>query len=257
MTSTSAPTKTMLITGAAKRIGHALALDFAGRGWRIGVHYLTAADEARALVGQITSAGGDACLLEADLADIDAPARVVRTCHDKLGPITCLINNASVFEPDDIATVTPDSWAAHIDTNLRAPVFLAQSFARQLPDNWDGNIINMLDQRVWKPTPQFLSYTASKSALYDLTRTLAQAFAPRIRVNAVGPGPTLRNKRQSKQDFQRQIDATLLQRGTTPEEIGACIEFILSARSMTGQMIALDGGQHLAWQTGDTGNIRE
>jgi NAD(P)-dependent dehydrogenase (short-subunit alcohol dehydrogenase family) len=254
---TGAHPQTVLITGAAKRIGRAIALDFAAAGWRVAIHHRKSAREAQTLKDEIEQTGGRALAVACDLGDIEALEPMVLTCVEQLGPVTCLINNASVFEPDDILTVTPDSWANHIGTNLTAPIFLAQSFAQALPADMPGNIINMLDQRVWKLTPQFLSYTTSKTALFTTTTTLAQALAPQIRVNAIGPGPTLANKRQTERDFQAQVEGTPLKRATGIDEITACIRFILDSPSLTGQMIAPDGGQHLAWQTPDISGMRE
>jgi len=174
-----------------------------------------------------------------------------------LGGLSGLINNASIFEPDEVGAITTQSWARHQDTNLRAPVMLAQAFARQLAEGAHGNIINIIDQRVWKLTPKFFSYTASKSALWTVTRTLAQALAPRIRVNAIGPGPALPNIRMDEEDFAKQSRLTLLGRGTSPAEISAAVKFILSQPALTGQMIVLDGGQHLVWQTPDITEVNE
>ena len=170
-----------------------------------------------------------------------------------LGPVTCLVNNASAFEPDTIATVTRASWDTHMETNLRAPLVLTQAFARALPSGAAGNVINILDQRVWNPTPYFLSYTVGKAGLWMLTKTLALALAPAIRVNAIGPGPTLPSERQSAEHFARQQRNTPLRRGPQPEEIGRAARFILDSPSLTGQMIALDGGQHLGWATPESG----
>lgn len=156
-----------------------------------------------------------------------------------------------MFRDDDLANLDPTQWNAQFAVNLRAPVFLAKAFAAELPAATAGNIVNIIDQRVWKPTPRYFSYTASKLALWDATRTLAQALAPRIRVNAIGPGPVIKNAHQTDEEFQAQCEATILGRGTSPQEIAAAIRFILNAPAMTGQMIALDGGQHLAWQTPD------
>jgi NAD(P)-dependent dehydrogenase (short-subunit alcohol dehydrogenase family) len=187
----------------------------------------------------------------------EAPQQIIDDAVEALGPLTCLINNASRFEPDEADTVTIDGWDRHLDTNLRAPVFLSQAFAAQLPTGEQGNIINIIDQRVWKLNPTFFSYTASKSALWTVTRTLAQSLAPRIRVNAIGPGPALPNVRMNDDDFAKQASLTLLQRGTSPEEISAALLFILSAPALTGQMIVLDGGQHLVWQTPDVTDVNE
>ncbi|HWB46624.1 MAG TPA: SDR family oxidoreductase [Hyphomicrobiaceae bacterium] len=240
------PHETVLITGAARRIGRTLALDFAARGWRVGLHCRTAAD-ADGLAKDIGAAGGICAVLDADLAQISQVRDLVPRCAAALGPPTCLINNAATFAFDDIATLDPAAWDAQLAVNLKAPVFLAQALAAHLPAGAAGNIINMIDQRVLKPTPLFFSYGASKAALWSVTRTLAQALAPRIRVNAIGPGPALRSAYQTEEEFRRQCEATILGRGTSPQEIAAAVRFILDAPALTGQMIALDGGQHLAW----------
>ncbi len=245
--STVGPLGAVLVTGAAKRIGRAIALDFARAGWAVAVHYRQSRAEAEATVAEIARAGGRATTLQADLAREAETDALVRRATEALGPLTCLVNNASAFDNDRIDTVTRASWDAHMETNLRTPLVLSQAFARQLPPETDGNIVNLLDQRVWNPTPYFLSYTVSKVGLWALTRTLALALAPRIRVNAIGPGPTLPSPRQTAEQFARQCAAMPLGRGTTPEEICAALRFILSAPAMTGQMIALDGGQHLGW----------
>lgn len=250
MTKTS-PANNVLITGAAKRIGRAIALDFARQGWGVGVHFHRSAKPAQDLVAEIEALGGRAIALKADLADPSTLNALVTTAGMQLGSLTALINNASLFAPDDMSTLTPETWAAHMDINLRAPLFLSQAFAAQLPEGSEGAIVNMLDQRVWRLTPRFLSYTVAKSGLWTLTQTLAQALAPHIRVNGIGPGPTLSNDRQSEADFQAQTSATLLQKGPTLDEICTAVRFILASPSLTGQMIALDGGQHLAWETPD------
>ena len=242
---------TALITGAAKRIGRAIALDLAHAGLRVAVHYNSSDRDAAKTVEDIQIAGGTAVALKADLSDMDAVRALVPACKEMLGAPTCLINNASLFEQDSISTLTDESFHQHLRINLRAPIFLAQAFAENLPDEDEGTIINILDQRVWKHTPEYFSYTLAKSALWTATRTLAQGLAPGIRVNAIGPGPALANARQSAENFSRQQEATILQRGPEPEEICAAVRFILDAPSMTGQMIALDGGQHLAWRTAD------
>jgi NAD(P)-dependent dehydrogenase (short-subunit alcohol dehydrogenase family) len=247
----------VLITGAARRIGRRIALDLARDGWAVAIHCNASLSEAAALKSEIEAGGGRSVIVQGDLAQADVPDRLVREAGSALGPLSCLVNNASRFEPDEAGSVTLDSWAAHLDTNLRAPVFLSQSFAAQLPGDAPGNIINIIDQRVWRLTPKFFSYTASKSALWTVTRTLAQALAPRIRVNAIGPGPALPNVRMDEEDFARQTRLTLLKRGTSPEEISAAVKYILSAPAMTGQMIVLDGGQHLLWQTRDVMDVKE
>jgi NAD(P)-dependent dehydrogenase (short-subunit alcohol dehydrogenase family) len=191
----------------------------------------------------------------ADFTNDQAVDRLIPDCVQSLGPPVCLVNNASMFAYDDVATLDPLQWDAQIAVNLKAPLFLAKSFAEHLPAQASGNIINMIDQRVWRPTPYFFSYAAAKSALWSTTRTLAQALAPRIRVNGIGPGPVLRSKFQSEDDFRRQFTSTILGRGTTLDEITAAIRFILEAPALTGQMIVLDGGQHLAWTARDIDSV--
>ena len=249
--------RSVLITGAARRIGRRLAIDLAQEGWAVAIHCNESIEDAETLAKGIEVNGGRAVIVRGDLSQHEAPQRLIDEASHALGGLSCLINNASRFEPDEAGSVTPQSWSAHLDTNLRAPVFLSQGFAAQLPEGAEGNIINIIDQRVWRLTPKFFSYTASKSALWTVTRTLAQALAPRIRVNAIGPGPALPNPRMDAEDFARQARLTLLKRGTTPEEISAAAKYILSAPAMTGQMIVLDGGQHLLWQTRDVVGVNE
>ena len=256
------PEKVVLITGAGVRIGRAIALDLAQHGWAVCVHYNRSRKPAEAAVQEIQAIGGQAVAIGADLADHDATMALVPACADRLAPPTCLINNASLFEPDSLKpgsdkAMTQASWQRHIDVNLRAPVFLAQQFAAACPAHIVGNIINILDQKVLKLTPYFYSYTISKAGLWAATKTMAQALAPRIRVNAIGPGPTLPNARQTEQEFREQCAKTPLGVGTTPQEIARAIRFILDAPAMTGQMIALDGGRHLAWQTPDVTNTHD
>lgn len=248
--------RTVLITGAARRLGNALALDFARAGWRIAVHYATSERDAEETVALIVANGGAARAFPADLADAAAVERLIPAVAETLGPVVCLVNNASLFAYDDIESLSVASWDAHQAINLRAPVLLAQSLARQLPAAAEGNIVNIIDQRVWKPTPHFFSYAASKAGLWAVTQTLSQALAPRIRVNAIGPGPMLQSTHQSDDEFERQSRSVPLGRGTTPAEIAAAVRFILASPSLTGQMLALDGGQHLAWQTPDIGDGR-
>lgn len=249
--------KAALVTGAARRIGRAIALALAGEGYAVALHHYRSDAEAAGLVREIGMRGGKAVALKGDLGNVADVSALVPDAVRELGPLTLLVNNASIFEEDGPATMTQASWDAHMDTNLRAPAFLSQAFAAQLPDGARGNIINIIDQRVWRPNPRFLSYTVSKMALWDLTRLLAQGLAPHIRVNGIGPGPTLANQRQTEADFARQTAATILRRGTSPDEICDAVRFILAAPAMTGQMIALDGGQHLAWETPDVIGIPE
>jgi NAD(P)-dependent dehydrogenase (short-subunit alcohol dehydrogenase family) len=243
------PIRTVLVTGAAKRLGRAIALHLAGEGWNVAIHYHGSADEAESVAKEIRAKGVKAATFKANLSREEETAALIGRAAAELGPLTALINSASLFENDDWQSVSRASWDAHMETNLRAPFVLSQAFARQVPDK--GSIVNIVDQRVLKPTPQFLSYSVSKAGLYWLTTTLAQGMGPRIRVNAVGPGPTLRNPRQSEADFSRQRDATILRRGADPADICQAVRYLLAAEAVTGQMLAVDGGQHLIWQTPD------
>ncbi len=249
--------KTALITGAAKRIGQQLALDLAEAGYDIAVHCNVSRDEAESVAAAIRAMGRKATVVQGDLALTATPDVIIAHAVAALGPLNVLINNASIFEPDEVGSISNDSWAQHQDTNLRAPVMLAQAFAKQLPEGAHGNIINIVDQRVWKLNPRFFSYTMSKAGLWTATRTLAQALAPRIRVNAIGPGPALPSVRMDQAEFDKQARLTLLGRGTSPQEISTAAKFILSQPALTGQMIALDGGQHLVWQTPDVVEVTE
>lgn len=241
------PPGAVLITGAAKRIGRHLALDLAAHGWVVAVHYNRSEAEAQALVAEIGHCGGKAAAVQADLRHEEETARLVERATAAVGPLSALINNASVFEDDRAGTATRTSWDLHMEVNLRAPFVLTQDFARRLPAGTAGNVINILDQRVWNLSPLFTSYTVSKLGLWTLTQTLAMALAPSIRVNAVGPGPTLPSQRQTEEHFRRQWSSVALARRVQPEEIAAAIRFILDAPSVTGQMIAVDAGQHLGW----------
>lgn len=243
--------KTALITGAGKRVGRAMALDLAAHGWNVAVHYNSSEAEAQEVADLVRAEGGNATTIQADLSDEAQVTGVIPQACDALGPISLLINSASLFEDDTIENATRSGWDAHMETNLRAPIVLSQAFAAQAPEPPAGGaspcIINILDQRVWNLTPFFISYTISKYALWGATRSLALALAPRIRVNAIGPGPTIKSSRQTDEHFRSQYEAVPLARNTDPAEIAGCVRFIVDTPSMTGQMIALDGGEHLAW----------
>ena len=247
-----------LVTGAGVRIGRAIAEALGRDGWAVAVHYRGSADAAEDTAAAIRASGGRAATVQCDLGDPADVDTLVARAADALGtPLTCLVNNASVFEDDRVGTVTRETWCLHMDANLYAPLMLAQAFAGQLPETAEGHIVNIIDQRVWALTPKFLSYTVSKAGLWTLTQTLAQALSPRIRVNGIGPGPTLRNARQSEADFAAQVEGVLLKRATDPEEIANAVRFLIATPSLTGQMLALDGGQHLGWETPDVKDVNE
>ncbi len=249
--------KGVLITGAGQRVGSALALALGADGWRVAVHYRRSAGPAKAIADEIMAAGGMAAAVQADLADRGALKALVPAAIKAIGPIQALINNASHFEDDRLQDLTDTLWDTHMDANLRAPVFLAQALAAHLPENQTGAIVNLIDQRVRKPNPKFFSYYLSKAALNAATITLAQALAPQIRVNAVAPGPTLRNANQSSADFSAQVKATLLGTGSPVEEIIRAVRYLLSAQAVTGQTLVVDGGQHLLWRTADVHGVGE
>jgi len=238
-----------LVTGGAKRIGRAICLDLAAAGFDVAIHHRASADDAARLADEIEALGRRAVCLSADLAELEATEALIGQAVEALGPLSVLVNNASVFADDRLDSLTGKSWAGHLDVNLRAPVLLAQAFAAQAPNG--ASIINILDQRVLKPDPRFFSYGLSKSALWVATRTMAQALAPRIRVNGVGPGPTLPSVHQTEADFAAEAAATPLGRPASPGAVAAAVLWLVDAELVTGQMIAIDGGQHLAWQTPD------
>ena len=247
----------VLITGGAQRLGRAIALDLAAAGWDVAIQYHSSESEALALVAEIEGAGRHGAAIRADLRDFAASEALVAQAAKALGPLTALVTCASTFEPDELGSLSKEGFEIQMAVNLRAPIFLAQALARQLPKGAEGAIVNLVDQRVLKPTPKFFSYTLSKLALWQATQTLAQALAPAIRVNAVAPGPALRNPRQSEAHFKRQIDATLLKRASGPEDIAAAVRYLLSAKAVTGHMLTVDSGQHLIWQTPDVVGVQE
>jgi len=238
-----------LVTGGAKRIGRAICLELAAAGFDVAIHHRDSEDAAARLADEITALGRRAVCLSADLADAGTTRALIGRAVEALGPLSVLVNNASVFADDRLESLTGESWASHMEVNLHAPILLAQAFAAQAPDG--SAIINILDQRVLKPDPRFFSYGLSKSALWVATRTMAQALAPRIRVNGVGPGPTLPSVHQAAGEFEAEARATPLQRAGSPEAIADAVRWLVDAGQVTGQMIAVDGGQHLAWQTPD------
>jgi NAD(P)-dependent dehydrogenase (short-subunit alcohol dehydrogenase family) len=239
--------RTILITGGAQRIGRALVEHFAALGWRVIVHYHRSHQEAKDLQEQLTAQKYSCEIIAADLLTEAEVQALIPTINQRWGSIDSLINNASIFEHDDVASSTRQDWDSHMETNLRAPFVLSQTFAKQVPAPTDATIINILDQRVWNLTQHFISYTLSKFGLWGLTQTMALALAPHIRVNGIGPGPALANHRQTAADFHGLCLNTPLKRGPRLDEICRAAQFIIDSPSMTGQMIALDGGQHLGW----------
>lgn len=240
-----------LITGGAQRIGRAIALALAEAGFDVALHCLASRAACEVTCAEVRDRGRRGALLQADLANETQTASLIPQAAAALGPIGVLVNNASRFERDEWDDTTRTSWDAHLEPNLRAPFVLIQHFARALPAAAEGVVINLLDQRVWSLTPHFVSYTLSKAGLWALTQSMALALAPRIRVNGIGPGPALPSPRQSQEQFDRQAGSVPLRHPTSPEEIGRAALAILALPSMTGQMVALDGGQHLQWAAGN------
>lgn len=250
-----------LVTGAGKRLGRAIALYLAARGHDVAVHYASSSTGAEEVVAEITAMGRKAVALQADLLDEDQVQALLPRAADALGgPITCLVNNASIFEYDNVHTATRASWDRNIGSNLRAPLVLTQAMGAQgldpVPDEMGepmatGLIVNMIDMRVRKLTPEFMTYTIAKMGLWALTRTSAQALTPAIRVNAIGPGPTLQGGRQTAEHFAQQRAKTISGRGSNPSDITGALGFFLDAPAVTGQLLCIDGGQHLGWETPD------
>ena len=243
--------KLALVTGAGKRIGADIARRLAFEGYRLALLARGSIEGARAIAGQIVAGGGAAEAFEADLADPLGAAAAFAGIAAQLGPIELLVNNAAIFEPDAIATLELTKWRRQFAVNLEAPVFLAGAFAAALPEDREGCIVNIIDQRVLRLTPQYLSYTLTKTALWTATQTLAQALAPRIRVNAVGPGPTYPSLSQGDAGMEQEAGGLLLRRPIRGEEIGDAVAYLAGARNVTGQIICVDAGQHLAWRTPD------
>ena len=253
--------KRALVTGAGKRLGHAMAVYLGQRGFDVAVHYASSSEGADQAANAIRGMGKKAAVLQANLLEEEEMQALFPRATEALGGTpTVLVNNASIFEYDTLASATRESWDRHMESNLRAPFVLTQALAADAPEpRIDDNgepvpqalVVNMLDQRVRKLTPHFMSYTLAKMGLWVLTQTAAQALAPRVRVNAIGPGPTLKGSRQSEEHFQRQRSSTIMGRGSNPSDITAALGYFLDAPAVTGQLICTDGGQHLGWQTPD------
>jgi NAD(P)-dependent dehydrogenase (short-subunit alcohol dehydrogenase family) len=238
---------TALITGAARRLGRQIALRLATEGWDIAAHYLSSEADAQSLSAEVQGMGRRCGLVRADLSVEAEVQGIVARAEAATGPVRVLVNSASLFEDDRVDTATRESWDRHLETNLRAPFVLSQAFAARIGSEEDGCIVNLIDQSILRLTPQFVSYTVSKAGLWTLTQTMAQSLAPRIRVNAVAPGPSLKASHQSQANFDRQVQSTLLRRPSEPDQIAAAVSYLVSARAVTGQMIAVDSGQHLSW----------
>ena len=239
--------KNLLITGAATRVGKAIALHFAERGWNIALHYFRSSAKAKELKKIIEQHWVKVALIKADLKNPKQTEKIIPLAKKKLGAINCLVNNAALFEKDDITNFTNKSWNDHLNINLHAPTILTRQFAKQAPKKTVSNIINIIDQRIFNLTPFFMSYTISKSGLQTLTKTMAMRLGPNIKVNAIAPGPTIKSKRQTDKHFRNQVRSTLLKKTVRSEDICDTVEFLINNNSVTGQIIAVDSGQNLSW----------
>lgn len=246
-----------IVTGGARRVGGAIVEDLAAHGWAVAIHCNRSRDDADRLASAIGRSGGRAAVVAADLSDTRSADGIVRQTIDALGPPTLLVNNAATYDRDSFGSLDLDRWRRQMAINFETPVFLSDAFAAAVPDGVEGNIVNVIDQVVGRPTPRNVSYQLAKSALWTATQMFAQALAPRIRVNAIAPGPTLPNDRQSEERFRLQTGSVLLGRGPDLAEFGRTVRFFVENRSITGQMVGLDGGQHLSWETPDTAEFDE
>jgi len=238
--------KNLLITGAATRVGKAMALHFAEKGWNIALHYFRSSSKAKELKKIIEQNWVKVALIKADLKNSKQVEKIVPLAKKKLGAIDCLINNAALFEKDDISNFTTKSWNDHFNINLLAPTILTKQFAKQASKKTVSNIINIIDQRIFNLTPFFMSYTISKSGLQTLTKTMAMRLGPNIKVNAIAPGPTIKSKRQTDRHFRNQVKSTLLKKSVRLEDICDTVEFLINNNSITGQIVAVDSGQNLS-----------
>jgi len=239
--------KNLLITGGATRVGKAIALYFAEKGWNIAIHYFRSSTKAKELKKIIEQHLVKVALVKADLKNQKQVEKIIPLVKKKLGTIDCLVNNAALFEKDDIANFTNKSWNDHLNINLLAPTILTKNFAKQAPRKTVSNIINIIDQRIFNLTPFFMSYTISKCGLQTLTKTMAIRLGPNIKVNGIAPGPTIKSKRQTDRHFRNQVKSTLLKKSVRLEDICDTVEFLISNNSVTGQIIAVDSGQNLSW----------
>ena len=246
-----------IVTGGSKRIGKSIVKKLSFLGWKVIIHYNSNKNDALSLQKEIQKKGGAASIIKANLNSSKATEELISKSEKKFGKLTLLVNNASIFENDSVHSLTIDTWDIHNNVNTKAPLLLSQSFAKPLPKKEPGVIINIIDQRVFSPRPDFISYSSSKNSLFWLTKVLAQALSPKIRVCAIGPGPTLKGARQTDNDFKNQSQSVPLGNGSSPEDISQAIEFILNASSFTGQMITLDGGEHLDWIKPEDRNFKD
>lgn len=251
------PKKSALVTGGAKRIGRAICEGLARSGFSVAIHANSSIEDAEDFAFSLRRSGAEAHVLKADLRNEAETLGLVRNAHETLGGLGVIVNNASIFQPDWVTDFDRATWDGHFDIHVRAPSILAGEYARLLDADEKGLIVNIIDQRVWAPTPNYYSYMLSKAAMLMATKTMAMSLAPRIRVNAIGPGPTLPNVRQTQEDFEKQTGALLLGKGPELDEFARTIAYFHGASSVTGQMIALDGGQHLAWETPDVAGLAE
>lgn len=240
-----------LVTGGARRIGAAIVGRLAQEGYRILIHAHRHKDEAEHLAEKIRAEGGAAEVILADLTDRMQRSEMMAKSSAIFGPISLLVNNASVFLSDHFADHDEQAWQANFEVNLKAPIELARAFAKQASKEMDASIVNLIDHRVMKLTPQHFSYTLSKSALYTATITMAQALAPDIRVNAVGPGPTFANPKDGDVGLKREVAGVPLRRAVAADDIAEAVLYLARASSVTGQLIAVDSGQHIGWRTPD------
>jgi len=238
--------KNLLITGASTRVGKAIALHFAEKGWNIALHYFRSSSKAKELKKIIEQNWVKVALIKADLKNSKQVEKIIPLAKKKLGAIDCLINNAALFEKDDISNFTTKSWNDHFNINLLAPTILTKQFAKQASKKTVSNIINIIDQRIFNLTPFFMSYTISKSGLQTLTKTMAMRLGPNIKVNAIAPGPTIKSKRQTDRHFRNQVKSTLLKKSVRLEDICDTVEFLINNNSITGQIVAVDSGQNLS-----------
>tara|TARA_A100001011_G_C14173217_1_gene783480 strand:- start:309 stop:1064 length:756 start_codon:yes stop_codon:yes gene_type:complete len=248
--------KKIVITGGANRIGRSIALELANYSTQIVIHYSKSLVAAKKLKIELENLGSNVYLFKADLNNLKQTQEIISYANKKMKGVNCLVNNASIFENDNLINFSEKSFLKHMNINLKAPAILIRDFAKFYKGK-DGNIVNIIDQRVEKLTPFFFSYTLSKSSLATLTKISAMKLAPNVRVNAVSPGPTLKNKRQSERHFKKQWKSTILEKKVDTKNISSAVKFLINNNNITGQVINVDSGQRLAWKTPDIINSKE